>query len=324
MNILICGLGSIGKRHLKILKSLGNHTITAYRSGKSETQNELTADREISDLENFSDYKFDAALITNPTSEHISTAIKIAEQNIPMFIEKPLGKNLEKADELLRIVKEKNIPVSIGYNFIFHPAIITIKNLIEENKAGKVISAKSQFGTYMPGWHPYEDYKKSYAANTSMGGGVILTSIHEQNYLTYMFGKVTDAKAFESGGGLLGIDSEEGAEILMKHQTGVVSNIHLNFFQKPYYRNCQIIGSEGTIYWDYNFPEVKILKKDDQEIIKLGKSPAELLDTSYINQMKHFLKTAEKKASPVMSLEDGIEDMKTALKILKEIGRNNN
>ena len=46
------------------------------------------ADREISDLENFSDYKFDAALITNPTSEHISTAIKRAEY--PDVYRKPL------------------------------------------------------------------------------------------------------------------------------------------------------------------------------------------------------------------------------------------
>ena len=158
--------------------------------------------------------------------------------------------------------KRKKYSVSIGYNFIFHPAIITIKNLTEENKAGKVISAKSQFGTYMPGWHPMKIIK--IVCKYSMGGGVILTSIHEQNYLTYMFEKLLMQKHLNWRRITLGIDSEEGAEILMKHQTGVVSKHTFKFFQKPYYRNCQIIGSEGTIYLGLQFFRKENSEKDDQ------------------------------------------------------------
>lgn len=51
----------------------------------------------------------------------------------------------------------------------------------------------------------------------------------------------------EVGGKNIGIEAEEGVEILMKHTSGVVSNIHLNFFQKPYSRNFQVIGSDETI-----------------------------------------------------------------------------
>ncbi|MBK6770866.1 MAG: Gfo/Idh/MocA family oxidoreductase [Ignavibacteria bacterium] len=325
MNILICGLGSIGRRHLKVLKSLGDHHITALRSGRSGisvSENEIKPDDEVYSINDLKGVKIDAALITNPTSHHIQTATEIAKMGIPMFIEKPLGKNLNGIDELSKIVIEKNIPVSVGYNMIFHPGIIEMKKNINDGKIGKVISAKAQFGTYMPGWHPYEDYKISYAADPQLGGGVVLTSIHEQNYLTDFFGTVTEVKAMEVGGDVIGINSEEGIEVLMKHKTGVVSNIHLNFFQKPYYRNCQIIGTEGTLYWDFMIPEVRILKKESNEIIKTGDSAMELLDTSYRNQMMHFLETVRGKEKPLMSLEKGIEDMKTALKILKEIGRN--
>ncbi|MEP7145660.1 MAG: Gfo/Idh/MocA family oxidoreductase, partial [bacterium] len=174
----------------------------------------------------------------------------------------------------------------------------------------------------MPGWHKDEDYKKSYAAITGMGGGVVLTSIHEQNYLTELFGEIIQVKAMETGGDNLGIDAEEGAEILMKHKSGVVSNIHLNFYQKPYYRNLEIIGSGGTIFWDFMKPEVKILFKDSTEVIKLGNDAMEILDISYNDQMKHFIKVIEKKEAPRVTLEKGIDDMKTALQILNEIGRN--
>ena len=322
MNILICGLGSIGRRHFKVLKSLGDHHITALRSGRSFSETDIKPDAEIYSIDDLNEHKTDAALITNPTSLHISTAIEIGKRGIPMFIEKPLGKNLDEAQELSDIVNKNKLQVSIGYNMLFHPGLIELRKQIAEEKIGKVISAKAQFGTYMPGWHPNEDYKKSYAADPDLGGGVVLTSIHEQNYLTEFFGKVTNLKAMEVGGNVTGIDSEEGVEILIKHSSGVVSNIHLNFFQKPYYRNCQIIGTEGTLYWDFMIPEVRILKKDSIEIIKTGSSAMEQLDISYRDQMKHFLETVQGKAEPLIPLEKGIDDIKTALQILNEIGRN--
>ncbi len=320
--MLICGLGSIGKRHLRILKNLGDNKFIALRSGNSKTDSNGIADIEISGLEEISQIEIDGALITNPTSLHIETAIEIAKYGIPLFIEKPLGKDLNRIDELTEIVKEKNVPVLMGYNLIFHPAIIEIKKIISSGKIGNVISTRAQFGTYMPGWHPEEDYKKSYAAVASMGGGVVLTSIHEQNYLTDMFGEVMEVKAMETGGNVTGIESEEGIEILMKHKSGVISNIHLNFFQKPYYRNCQIIGIEGTIFWDFMIPEVKILKKGSEEIIRLGENAMELLDKSYKSQMEHFVEVIKRKAEPVTGLKRSIGDMQTAAKILNEIGRN--
>lgn len=307
-----------------VLKNLGVENFVLYRSGRSVNEIADKSVKEIFDLNEIENLKIDAALITNPTSLHITTAIEIAKYGIPMFIEKPLGKDLEKIEQLESLVREKNIPVMLGYNLIFHPAIVTMKNLIQEEKAGKIISARAQFGTYMPGWHPDEDYKKSYAANSSMGGGVVLTSIHEQNYLTDFFGTVTDVKAMKTEVNVTDIDAEEGVEILMKHDSGVISNVHLNFFQKPYYRNCQLIGTEGTICWDFKIPEIKILKADKTETIKLGNDAMELLDVSYNDQMKHFIEVAQKKVQPSIDLNKGIDDMRTALKVLKETGRNFN
>ncbi len=324
MTILICGLGSIGKRHFRLLRNAGVEKIIALRSGKNDNESitDTIADLEIYDTEELAGHKIDGAVISNPTSLHIETAAELARCGIPMLIEKPLGKDLAGADELLKIVKEKNLPVLMGYNLLYHPGITGMKDLINQDKIGKVISAKAQFGTYMPDWHKDEDYKKSYAANASMGGGVVLTSIHEQNYLTDMFGEITNTAAMEAGGNVTGIDAEEAVEILMRHSSGVVSSIHLNFFQKPYYRNCQIIGTEGTLYWDFMIPEIKILYKDKTEMIELGDDPMELLNISYQKQTEHFLDIIRNKTETRVGLETGINDMKIALKILKEINRN--
>lgn len=282
------------------------------------------ADKDVFNFDVLTEYKIDGALITNPTSLHVETAIEIANHGIPMFIEKPLGNKLDKVDKLLELVKAKNIHVMMGYNMVYHPCIVAIKELINGNKIGKVISARAQFGTYMPDWHKDEDYKKGYAANSSMGGGVVMTSIHEQNYLTNFFGEVTEIKAMEIGGDVIGIDAEEGVEILIKHKSNVVSNIHLNFFQKPYHRNCEIIGTDGTIFWDFMKPEIRIFTKDKNESVNKGIGPYELLETSYVDQMKGYIEMIKNNVEPKMNLEKGIDDVKTALKILKEINRNYN
>ena len=309
---------------MKILRTLGDHNFVAFRSGKKKSGIKNSPETEITDLEKIKNYEIDGALITNPSYLHIETAIEIAKHGLPMLIEKPLGKNLESADELLKITEEKDIPVLIGQNLLYHPALIAIKKIINDGVIGRVISARAQFGAYFPDFYKDEDFKKYYVANSSMGGGVVLTSIHEQNYLTDLFGEVTETKAMETGGDVLGIDADEGVEILLKHKSGIVSNIHLNLYQKPYYRNCQITGTEGTLYWDFRIPEIKITGKENAETIKLGETFTELLDISYADQMKHFIEVIERKSEPRMPLKKGIEDMKTALKILKEIGRNYN
>ncbi|MBS1517235.1 MAG: Gfo/Idh/MocA family oxidoreductase [Bacteroidetes bacterium] len=319
MKFLICGFGSIGSRHAAVLNSIEGNSIVAYRTGNSKRAKVKIPYPVIYDLEDLGRHNFDGALITNPTSMHIDTALKIAEYGIPIFIEKPLDMELENAGILLGKTVEKKIPVLIGYNFLHHPGIKLIHRLISENKIGKVISAKAQFGTYMPDWHKYEDYKESYASIPSMGGGVVLTSIHEQNYLTSFFGDVMEIKAMKTGGDILGIKAEEGVEILMKHRSGTVSNIHLNFYQKPYYRNCQVIGTEGTIYWDFMKPEVILYYQDRTEIFKTGKGAYELLDESYLEQMKHFIEVINGKAKPAADLKRGIKDLETALEILKQI-----
>ena len=38
----------------------------------------------------------------------------------------------------------------------------------------------------------YEDYKKSYASKKELGGGVVLTCIHEIDYMYWLFGDIKE------------------------------------------------------------------------------------------------------------------------------------
>ena len=326
MNFLICGLGSIGYRHLKILRKIGNFGIWAYSTGKStieqQRRNETPPDRVFDNLETALEAGPDAALITNPTFLHLDVANPIAKKQIPLFIDKPLDSDLSKVDTFHQIVKTNQVPVLVGFNLMFHPAILKISELLEEQSIGDVIAASAHWGEYLPEWHPWENYKSAYAARSDMGGGVVLTMCHELNYLTYLFGKVDRCMAMEFRKRKLNITAEEGVNILMEHESGVHSNVHLNFIQKPDRRTLEVIGEKGSLYWEPDKNEIIFDDGKNKQIYTFENNRMGTpYEQSFYNQMEHFVAMAQKKVKPKVPLTKGIEDLELCRAILKEIGR---
>lgn len=193
MKFLICGLGSIGSRHLQNITELGYSDIILLRTGKSN----------IPSLDKYSKYQTfynieealaqnpDICVISNPTSLHVKTAIIAANSGCHLFIEKPLTHSLKGLNELESVIKRKKLISLVAYQFRYHPHIKLLKKLITDTtKYGIPIYATAEWSEYLPDWHPWEDYKKSYASNSDLGGGVLLTQIHPLNYLNFLFGDI--------------------------------------------------------------------------------------------------------------------------------------
>ena len=106
MKILIIGLGSIGKRHLNILKNMNKKiNIIALRSDRNAKK--IDGAKNYYNLQNALKEKPDIAFITTPTSLHIKYATKCAKAGCHLFIEKPLSHNQKDIKELINIVKKK-------------------------------------------------------------------------------------------------------------------------------------------------------------------------------------------------------------------------
>ena len=129
MRILFVGLGSIGQRHLRNIKRLygDDAEIMAYRvRGLSRTFSDDMKIKEGVDLEKaynikvFSDYTCalkenpDAVFITNITSKHVEFALKAAEANCDIFMEKPLSDSLQNISELVDVVKANSCVFYMG------------------------------------------------------------------------------------------------------------------------------------------------------------------------------------------------------------------
>ena len=67
--------------------------------------------------------------------------------------------------------------------FRFNPLIKKTKSIIDSGLIGSINTGIFMNCEYLPDWHKYEDYKNSYASK-NLGGGSILTQIHELDYVT--------------------------------------------------------------------------------------------------------------------------------------------
>ena len=326
MKFLIAGLGSVGRRHMRNLVALGEKDIVLYRTRKATMpEDELAGYPVETDLrEALKKHKPDAVIVANPTSLHLDTAIPAAEAGCHILLEKPISYSTERLDQLEKVVKKSGSKVLVAFQFRFHPSLIKAKQLISDGEIGRVISAHVHFGEYLPAWHPWEDYRKGYAARADMGGGVVLTQCHALDYLPWLVGKVKSVWGFTAKLSDLEVDVEDTAKIGLRFESGALGSLHLDFNQQPPSHRFEVIGTKGTLKWDLSNGATRIYRASPESLaistgmgIKAGGEweAYPLADgwernLMFLEQMKHFVAVVRGEAEPICTLDDGVRVMK--------------
>ncbi len=322
MKVLIVGLGSIGKRHLDNLITHFDTDIIICSKRKDLISPIYKKCKIFDSIEQCIDEKPDIGFITNITSNHVTTALKLVKAGIDIFIEKPLSNSLDKVDELLKLSDNKKLISYIGCNLRFHKCLQKIKEMISNDELGKILSVQAHSGSYLPDWHPYEDYRKSYASRKELGGGVVLTCIHEIDYLYWFFGDVQEVFAMSGKFSKLELNVDDLAAILMKFKNNVVAEVHLDYFQKPDFRSCRIIGSKGTVYWDSETNTVKMYDSITKKWIEKFSISNYERNTMYVDELKYYISCTKKRENTMNNIKEGIKVLKIALSIINSSQKN--
>ena len=286
MKTLIIGGGSIGRRHLRNLQSLGYRDITVLKR-KNDTKFEKDNDvKVVSSYDQAAKYKFDAVFVCTPTSLHNEGLRFAVSQGAHIFMEKPLIHDRQGLLEAGRIIDGHKKIFFIGFMLRFHPLVRKIKGIIDEGSLGKAFSARLSFGSFLPYWHPWEDYKTSYAARKDLGGGVINTITHELDLIQYFFGNPDNVYCVSSNFNYLDINVEEQAEAIFTYDDKVVS-LHLDYLQKDYDRNIQILFKEGRVNWNWHRNTIGILRhRNEPRVID---SKGFDVNNLYLYEVKNFI-----------------------------------
>ena len=334
MNILIIGLGSIGQRHLRNLYKLDkSYKFFALRkkfstpllsnvnnvlNGDIKKKYNITYIKKLEDIK-ICKYKIDVAFVCTPSSLHIDQAIWLLNNNINLFVEKPIGINQKNIRRLNKLLKKKpNVKHMVGYQLKFNPVILKLKKIINQKLIGQIFHIKVHNGENIKDFHPYEDYRTSYTSIKKLGGGVVLCQIHEIDYLMYLFEdyKINIIHSNVNKLSNLDINVEDVCDalfLLKKKNERIICNFHLNFFERPKKRSLEIVGEKGKIVVNLNKSEITIFHNQNKRKIKypIGRN------LIFIKQIKYFIDTikTKKKIKKEYNLANGIQSLKLALKL---------
>jgi len=331
MNILILGLGSIGQRHLRNINMLypGTNFFSYRRIFKTPSLDNLNRVKDfnlkskykityINSLNNLHKYKINSAFICTPSSFHIDETIKIINQGINVFVEKPLGSSLKNIAKLKKTLKSKKIISMVGFQLRFNPIIVRLKKIINSSKFGKLNQVLIHHGESIKNFHIYENYKNLYAAKKELGGGVILTQIHELDYMLYLLEnfKIKKIKSLKSKVSKLNINVEDTLNstfLFANKKNELICNLHLNYYEQPGKRLISLIFENGKVLADLNTKKIVYDNNSKKKIIKFYYQKNYL----FISENKYFFNHIKKnkKINNDMNLFNGIKTLELAMKL---------
>jgi predicted dehydrogenase len=196
-----------------------------------------------------------------------------------------------------------------------------VRALLDRRAVGRLMSARVAIGEFLPGAHPYEDYRQSYAGRADLGGGVVLSQSHELDYVCWLFGMPTRVLAV--GGHLsdLDIDVEDTADSLLEcvvEQRRVAVHVAQDFVRRPPVQTCEIVGECGRIHVDLRAPLLEVFDSSGR-LVECQPFKDFSRNDLFMNELRHFLACLDGTEVPLVSLRDAAGSLRLALAIKQSI-----
>ena len=311
MNIIIIGAGSIGKRHIKNLISIGQENITAVDKNirQLEECNKLFPQiKTLSINEELPFHKYDVVFICTPPDSHLKLLDKAINAGCHCFMEKPFALTTEGIETLLKKAENKKLKIMTGFNMRYLPLIIELREKITLGSVGKVLSCRISLSSYMPNWHPQEDYRKSFMAFHKTGGGALFDFVHGLDLAQWFLGPIEKIFCLKQTS-LLQMETDDMAALIAKTKTGTIMMFYFDFVDRVHRKSIDIIGTEGTITWDLSTEEtLQHYSVKTNERTKINKKTD--YNSCYVLEVEDFFKALESDMSVESNGYNGLSTMK--------------
>ncbi|MBL7206324.1 MAG: Gfo/Idh/MocA family oxidoreductase [Candidatus Aenigmarchaeota archaeon] len=289
----LIGTGKWGENHLRVFSELENCELI----GVADVDPEKEKMAKEFNTGFFTDYKellslVDAVSIVVPTHIHYKIAKDCLLEGKHVFIEKPITLDPEEAKELVDLAKEKNLILAVGHLFRYNPAVLKLKELLED--AGDI------HYTTMRYIHSSKPPRKDMGVVFNFGSHLIDT-------MNFLFGK--PKRVFCKKINYLSEEREDYANITLGYDS-FAANLEVSWLHPLKKRDMWIIASNKKIYID--FLEQKIVvhpikisydKNEFSEPIEIEIKKNEPLK----DELKSFCESVESGNEPINSGKVGFE-----------------
>ena len=310
---LIVGSGSIARRHLANLRMLRPKSrIIVLRRPQSDSGELPGADQVVDTLDDAIRERPETAIVANPSPFHIPVAQVLAEAGCHLLVEKPFSDRMDGSDALIDTCASRGVTLMVGYNLRFCPSLQAMVRMVADGAAGRILHVSAEIGQYLPDWRPATDYRVGVTAQARLGGGALLELSHEIDIALWLGGPAASVTASLGRVGDLEIDTEDFADVLINFSSGARGYVHMDVLQRVPTRRCRVVGSEGTLEWDY-FEDTLRLGRPGETWRQLEVPRLNQRNDMYLNELTHFLACVEQGVLPLVPGSVGRDVLAVAL-----------
>lgn len=311
MKVIIVGLGSMGRRRARLLKTIDKTIqiigVDTQEERRKQAEGELGISTEDSIESACVNQRPDCAFVSTSPLSHASIIKSLLEKGVHVFTELNLVD--DGYDENIELAKLKGKTLFLSSTFLYRDEIQYIKEEVEKCKCH--LSYVYHAGQYLPDWHPWESYKNFFIGNKATNGCREFMAI-EFPWLIDTFGKVKSMYSSKSKNSNLDIDFPDTYQIFFEHETGHRGLIAIDVVSRKPVRNFELSGEhlyltwdgtpEGLLKYDYERKEsIKVLNHALIERVE-GYSPF-VVENAYKSEIINFLDVINKKDEPRYSFD---------------------
>ena len=295
MKALIVGLGSMGKRRIRLLKGIDPsiEIIGVDTWDERRAQVEEMGHKTFASIAEAAAEKPDVAFVCTAPLSHYAILKELLTYKINSFTELNLVK--DGYEELMELAKANDTVLFLSSTMLYRGEINFI--LDEVKKYEKPVSYIYHIGQYLPDWHPWESYKNFFVGNKRTNGCREIFGI-EMPWLIEAFGKVTDVYSVSNKVTDLDIDFDDRYFVTLTHESGARGVLSVDVVCPKAVRNLEVYGEGLHLFWEGNPKALWKFNKvtKEKEFINTyvtfehdSRYSDNIVENAYVDEMQNFL-----------------------------------
>lgn len=301
MNVLVIGLGSMGRRRIRLIKhsfpEIKISGIDTNMQRRNQAEEEFHVCTYASINEACKDAIQNAAFVCTAPLTHKNIILDLIERKIHVFTE--LNLVTDGYDKFIN--ESEGVVLFLSSTLLYRNDIQYIASTVKDKK----VNYMYHVGQYLPDWHPWENYRDFFVGDKRTNGCREIFAI-DLPWIIHAFGDVKEFHVNKDSLSKLDLDYNDNYMLSVVHENGTKGCICVDIVSRKAMRRLEVFSEELHIFWEghpdslmvYNISEKKLDKVEVYNDITRNKNYAEnIIENAYLDEISIFFDLVNNKGN---------------------------
>ncbi|NOX34951.1 MAG: Gfo/Idh/MocA family oxidoreductase [Deltaproteobacteria bacterium] len=246
MKALVCGLGSMGKRRIRIMRERFPDFLICgvdLKKERQESVRDLVSRTDTDFFKAFKSFHPDVVFVCSPPLTNSEIVLFSLKNGVHTFSEINLTSN--GYDEIIKLASRNNKLAFLSSTFLYNKEINWI---IEQTRKESYVSYRYHTGQYLADWHPWEDISSFFISRKETNALREIMAI-EFPWIFKAFGPVVDYKCMTCNLSKLNLEYPDLIHLILEHENGSSGALSFDCVSAKATRRLEIYNSTCFFEW---------------------------------------------------------------------------